>query len=254
MQHRERIRVFRVGAAAVFSIAAVVLTTSSVGSAQTVDPACDPATQGFTTDVTNSFFPLQPEDEWVLGGKDGSEQIGLQITVLGGTETFRFGRHRVETVRVQETEWLDANADGVIDEGEPFLEISVNFFAQTNEGTVCYFGEEVDIFDPDTGEIISHEGAWRADASGNFPGIFMPADPQVGMEFLQEGAPGVAADTATIVSEDRTVRTPAGTFTDTIGVRDFNPLDGSRSTKAYAEGIGLIQDDKLMLLSSTRLP
>ena len=34
---------------------------------------------------------------------------------------------------------------------------------------------------------------------------------------------------------------------ETITVRDFNPLDGSRGTKVYASGVGLIQDAKLVL-------
>lgn len=45
------------------------------------------------------------------------------------------------------------------------------------------------------------------------------------------------------------MRTPAGTFTDAIKVRDFNPLDGSKGTKAYARNVGLIQDGPLLLLS-----
>ena len=42
------------------------------------------------------------------------------------------------------------------------VEISRNFSAQTDGGTVCYFGEDVDIYDA-TGEMVSHAGAWRAD-------------------------------------------------------------------------------------------
>jgi hypothetical protein len=45
------------------------------------------------------------------------------------------------------------------------------------------------------------------------------------------------------------VTVPAGTFADTITVRDFNPLDGSRSTKVYARDVGLIRDDTLELIT-----
>ena len=81
----------------------------------------------------------------------------------------------------------------------------------TEQGTVCYFGEAVDIYE--NGAIVSHEGAWRADDPGNAPGIFMPADPQEGMTFQQENAPGVAMDEATIVKvsgDTITIRTPGG--------------------------------------------
>jgi hypothetical protein len=169
----------------------------------------------------------------------------LQITVLTETETLYSGRNAVTTRVVEETEWEDSNANGMIDDGENLIEISRNFFAQTQDGTVCYFGEEVDIYEG--GQVVSHEGAWRADESGNAPGIFMPANPQVGMAYQQEIAPGVAEDQATIVRRG-SFTVLAGTFADTLTVRDFNPLDGSRSTKVYAQGVGLIADSPLELI------
>lgn len=96
---------------------------------------------------------------------------------------------------------------------------------------------------------MTHDGAWRADDDGNAPGIFMPATPQVGMKFQQESAPGIAEDEATIVRSGSTVSVPAGTFTETITVRDFNPLDGSRGTKVYVSGVGLVRDGPLNLVS-----
>ena len=41
---------------------------------------------------------------------------------------------------------------------------------------------------------------------------------------------------------------PDGRVVDTIVVRDFNPLDGSRGTKVYGQGVGLIEDGPLRLL------
>jgi hypothetical protein len=71
------------------------------------------------------------------------------------------------------------------------------------------------------------------------PGIFMPANPQKGMTFQQEFAPGVALDEATIIK----------VATDTITLRDFNPLDGSSGTKEYQAGVGLIRDGPLDLVA-----
>jgi hypothetical protein len=76
----------------------------------------------------------------------------------------------------------------------------------------------------------------------------MPADPQVGMTYQQEVAPGIAENTATVIRRGRTVTVPAGTFENTITVRDFNPLDGSRATKVYAPDVGLIVDGPLDLI------
>jgi hypothetical protein len=124
------------------------------------------------------------------------------------------------------------------------IEVSRNYFAQTqDDGTVCYFGEDVEIYEE--GEVVSTDGSWRADEGENAPGVFMPAEPEVGMTFAQENAPGVAEDQATIVATDVTVKTPADTFEEAIKVRDFNPLDGSHGFKWYAPGVGLVVDGPL---------
>jgi hypothetical protein len=255
MRNLGRSRVWTAGVAAFAGM--VALAATSATSAPTTElplSLCDPATNTFTTTVDNPFFPLPAGQQWVYVGKEGSQNLGLQITVLRGTESFykkgNDGVPTINTVRVEETEWEDDDGDGVIDPGEFVIETSINYYAQTQDGTVCYFGEDVNIFPPDPGGSVSHEGAWRADgAPDHAPGIFMPApaDIAVGVSYQQEVAPGIAEDTATIIAADRSVKTPAGTFTDTIQTRDFNPLDGSRGTKAYASGVGLIQDGPLLL-------
>lgn len=186
---------------------------------------------------------------WVYSGKEQGQTIGLQITVLGKTERFYSGQDKVTTRVVEELEWEDADGDGVVDGDEFVIEVSRNYYAQTEQGTVCYFGEDVDIFNEDG--TVTHEGAWRADDPGNAPGIFMAAEPEVGMTFAQESAPGIAEDEATILRSGRTVTVPAGSFTDTITVRDLNPLDGGKGTKVYARGVGLIEDGPLQLVCVT---
>lgn len=238
----------RLVAATVFLMAALLLSPESALGAPTTAldlSLCAPERNKFSLTIDNSYFPLPVGQRWVLGGQDQGETIGLRVTVLDETERFHFGARKVLTRAVEETEWADTDGDGVIDADEDLIEISVNYFAQTQDGTVCYFGEDVDIYED--GIVVSHEGAWRADDRGNAPGIFMPADPQIGMTYQQEFAPGVAEDRATIVKSGAAT-VPAGTFERTITVRDFNPLDGSRSTKLYAAGVGLIRDDRLALL------
>jgi hypothetical protein len=216
---------------------AIAGATAGSAKAQTLDLAlCDPHQHTFTTNITNQFFPLPVGQEWVYFGVEQGEPIGLRITVLNETETFKFGRTTVTTLVVEELEWIDANRNNIVDPGEELLEVSRNFYAQTEEGTVCYFGETVDIYEE--GVIVSHEGAWRADDKRNKPGIFMPANPQKGMTFQQEFAPGVAEDEATIIKVGK----------DAITVRDFNPLDGSSGTKVYQAGVGLVRDGPLDLV------
>jgi hypothetical protein len=150
---------------------------------------------------------LPVDQRWVYLGKEKGDTIGLRITVLDQTEQLYSGSQAVTTRVVEEVEWFDANANGVVDAGETLVEISYNYFAQTQDGTVCYFGETVDIYE--NGVVVSHQGAWRADQPGNAPGIFMPADPQPGIAFHSEFAPGIAMDRVEITREGK-VKVPAG--------------------------------------------
>jgi len=195
----------------------------------------DPATCAFGRDFTlassNDFYPLGVGSRWSLEGEEDGALVELRITVLDETEDVGGVTTRV----IEEVEWED---------GE-LIEVSRNFVAATEDGAVCYFGEEVDIYED--GEVVSHEGAWRADAAGNFPGVLMPADPRPGQRFLMEGAPGTAEDEGLVVGTGP-VRVPAGSFSETVRIRESSPLDGDFDFKVYAKGVGLLVDGPLSLV------
>lgn len=197
---------------------------------------CDPRAGFFTTEVDNPYFPLPVGHRVVLKGEERGLEVVVRITVLPETETVA----GVETLVVEEHE----------SEGGRVAEISRNYFAQTGDGTVCYFGEEVDDFDAQ-GNIVSHAGAWRAGEDGNRPGIFMPATVRVGQAFQQEVAPGIAEDQSKVVALGESTEVPAGTFTDTATLLDRDVLKGGQDTKVYARGIGLIVDGPARMMSYT---
>ena len=185
---------------------------------------CDPDAGTFTTEIDNPYFPLPVGQQVVLEGGG----FLVRITSLDEVRTVA----GVETRVVEEYEAVDGRV----------IEVSRNFFAQTEDGTVCYFGEEVDMYD-ENGEITSHAGAWVADGGRYRPGIFMPASPRVDQAFQQEIAPGVAEDQSKIVALGEQTVVPGGTFEDTVIVLDRDPLSGGEDKKVYARGVGLIVDE-----------
>ena len=194
---------------------------------------CDPAAGPFSLKITNPYFPLAKRSVRLLKGVEDGAKLHLRITVLGKTEVVAGVKTRV----VEEREWED---------GE-LIEVSRNFFVQAPDGTMCYYGEDVDMYE--NGQVVSHEGAWRAGEGDNRPGIIMPANPAVGMTFVQEVAPGIAEDQAEIVSIGETVTVPAGTYQNTLFSRETTPLEpGSESFKRYAPGVGLIVDNMVELV------
>lgn len=218
-----------------FVLTAVTVLASATACAQdtgTNDPwqaefgisNCNMVTEG-----RNPYFVMEPGFQLVLEGDDTK----LQITVLDETKTV----DGIVTRIVEEKEWED---------GELY-EIARNYFAIC-EGTkdVFYFGEDVDFYKG--GKVVKHDGSWLAGTGGNRAGLIMAGTPKLKMMYYQEIAPGVAMDRAEIVSLNETCKTPAGTFSDCMKVKEGTALNILETEyKYYAPGIGLIQDEYLRL-------
>lgn len=201
---------------------------------------CAPDAGGFTLEIDNEFFPLPPGRVLELEGDedDGTiTHVTIEVTnetqVVGGVTT----RVVVETTK----------GDGEV------VEVARDFFVQASDGSVCYYGEEVDNYVG--GVVTNHDGSWKAGEGENLPGIIMPAAPRSETRFAQENAPGVAGDLSAIIGTGETVNEPAGKFENVVHTLDWNPLEGQTSAdgeeKFFAPGIGLVEDDVVELLSVT---
>ena len=187
----------------------------------------------FKSTGKNRFFILESGFRLVIESK--TEKV--IITVLNQTK--KIGG--IETRIIEEREMED---------GE-LKEISRNFFAICQEHhDVYYFGEEVDNYKD--GKIISHSGQWRADEKDSSEGIIMPGTILLGARYYQEISPK-AMDRAEIIADDITLKTPAGIFKNCILTEETSGLDpNDKCYKTYAPGIGLIQDEDLLLTEYTK--
>lgn len=186
----------------------------------------------FTTTGRNTYFILESGYQLTLIGIEKNDTTVLVITVL--KETKKIGG--VETRIVEENESVNGKT----------VEISRNFFAFCKQtSSIYYFGEEVDIFK--NGKVISHDGAWTAEGN-NKAGIALPGLILLGSRYYQEIAPGIAMDRAEIISINEIMETPAGKFANVLRTEETTLLEPKDiSYKLYAPGVGLIQDDKLVL-------
>lgn len=193
----------------------------------------------------NPYFILTP-GYLVLEGEEDGETVRVVITVLDEFEgIFLPGVGVVRTRVIEERESAD----------EELVEVSRNFFAICEESNdVFYFGEDVDIFNPDG--TVTHEGAWRAggpDGNGLAePGIIMPGRFLLGSRYFQELADGIALDRAEHVEMGLRITTVAGSFQDCVRILETTPLEPrEQSEKIYCPGIGLVFDDGLELVESS---
>ncbi len=181
-----------------------------------LDPA-DLATTG-----RNPYFVLEPGYRLVLE-KRGEHVERLVVTVLDEVKEVA----GIQTRVVEERETLDGTE----------TEVSRNYVAiskRTND--VYYFGEE-------------EGGGWEAGREGARPGLLMSGTPLLGARYMMEIAPGRAMDQARIVGLGERFETPAGTLEDCLRVEETSPLEpGTRETKIYAPGIGIVYDGGLRLV------
>ncbi len=178
----------------------------------------------------NPYFILEPG--YQLAFKDDDDE--LVITVLNETKMV----DGVETRIVEEKETHDGK----------IIEVSRNYFAiSTRTNSVYYFGEDVDIYKD--GKIASHDGSWLSGVNNAKFGLAMPGLPLMNAKYQQEVAPAVALDRAEIVSVSEVVVVPAGEFFNCIEIEESTPLEpGHEATKAYAPGVGLLNDGSLLLV------
>ena len=136
---------------------------------------------------------------------------------------------------------VEARVVHVVDyEDGELVEDTEDYYAQDAAGVVYYLGESVDEYED--GEVSGHGGAWLAGTDGALAGVFMPARPQVGDDFEQERAPGVAEDRSTVVAVGATVTVPAGTFGGCLETEDLDPIDGVTERKWYCPDVGLVKE------------
>jgi len=183
----------------------------------------------FLTSGANDYFFLVPHFRLILEGPGAK----LMITVLD--DTVQVGK--IMTRVVEEREW---------EEGQ-LVEVSRNFYAMdARTKDIFYFGEEVTSF-PE-GKSEKGNDSWRADDKGAHAGLMMPGTPEVGMKYYQEFAPGRAMDRADIATLSLSFKTPVGTFANCLRTRESSGLNPDElEFKTYAPGIGLVQDEELLL-------
>ncbi len=235
-------------ASACLILAIALLWVVCVPGVSAADPILKKSPAGFTTDFrldtctfsttgSNEYLILEPGYQLILQGEEDGEVFDLVITVLDETEMVG----PIQTRVIEEVEML----------GGELVEVSRNFFAFCVEtSSVFYFGEDVDIYED--GEIVSHDGEWRAFEDDAVPGLLMPGIIMLGASYFQEVAPDVAMDRAIIMKMDAELEVPldGGTlFEDCLITFETTPLEpNAKDWKFYAPGVGLIKDGSAELI------
>ncbi len=212
---------------AALAVIAACSDEESGAPAATLNPA------DFRSVVDNPFLPLSSLGPQVFEGEETDPDTGETIAIRVESRTLP-GTDTVAGVEVLVAEVKD------YEDGE-LVELTLDYYAQHSDGTVYYFGERVDEYED--GKVVGHTGAWLAGKDGAEPGVFMPADPQVGDKFEQEKAPGIAEDRSEVLAVGQAITTAAGSFDGCIKTEDYAPIDDVTEFKFYCPDAGLVREE-----------
>lgn len=181
-------------------------------------------------DITNPYLPLASLKQDVLEGKEGDKQLRIERTIRPEIrKIFKIGKQSIEVLVMEDREF----------ENGTLSEITLDYFAQSDDGAVYYLGEDVDEYK--NGKVAGHSGAWLYGKQTKVPGVLMPANPRLGDKFRSEDVPKITTEDNEVVSLSETVTVPAGTFENCLKIKEVLS-DGAVEYKYYAKGVGCVRE------------
>jgi hypothetical protein len=181
-------------------------------------------------EITNPYLPLVSLRQDILEGKEGGKTIRIERTAKPAIhKTFRIGKQTVEALAVEDREF----------ENGEIAEVAMDYFAQADDGTVLYLGEDVDEYK--SGKVASHAGSWMFGKDTKTPGVIMPGQPKVGDKFKSEDVSKDINESDEVLSLSETVTVPAGTYKNCLKIKE-KLADGEIEYKYFASGIGCVRE------------
>ncbi len=178
-----------------------------------------------STNVTNPLFPISKLLSAILNGRVGGKTFRVETTLLPDTRIIEWSRGRcVRTLVSQYVAYLDGRIE----------EVALDFYAQADDGSVWYFGE--DVYNYANGVVADTSGTWLAGKEGP-AAMIMPAAPKVGDVHRPENIPGLVFEEVAVKSIGTTVNGPRGPVRGAMVGRELHD-DGTFSDKVFAPGYG----------------
>ena len=181
-------------------------------------------------EITHPYLPLASLKQDILEGKEGAKELRIERTLKPELrQTFKVGRQKIEALVMEDREF----------ESGKLAEITLDYFAQSDDGAVYYLGEDVDEYKD--GKVVGHSGAWRYGVQTKVPGLLLPGQPKLGAKFRSEDVPGITTEDNEVLSLSETVTVPAGTYANCLKIKE-TLSDGTIEYKYYARGVGCVRE------------
>jgi hypothetical protein len=177
------------------------------------------------TRITNPLFPISKLRSAILAGKVGGKSFKTETTLLPDIRVIEWPRgRRTETLVSQYVAYLDGHIE----------EVALDYYAQADDGSVWYFGE--DVFNYKDGFIADTGGTWIAGKEGP-AAMIMPAAPKLGDVYRPENIPGLVFEEVAVKRVGKTVPGPRGPVEGAMIAQELHQ-DGAREDKTFAPNYG----------------
>jgi hypothetical protein len=179
---------------------------------------------GNPTSITNPLHPTSQVQQTIYGGHVDGRPFRTEVTLLPATRSIAWHGDTVETAATQYVAYLDGRIH----------EVAIDWYAQADDGSVWYFGE--DVFNYEDGKVADTRGSWVA-GDTTPAAMIMPAQPRVGNVYRPENAPGIAFEEVRVDKIDQQIDGPSGKISGAIEVDELH-MDGTHEGKLFAPGYG----------------
>jgi hypothetical protein len=179
---------------------------------------------GNPTSITNPLHPTSQVQQTIYGGHVDGKPFRTEVSLLPTTKPIAWQGKTIDTAVIQYVAYLDGRIH----------EVAIDWYAQADDGSVWYFGE--DVFNYEDGKVADTNGTWVA-GDTTPAAMIMPARPRVGSVYRPENAPGIAFEEVRVDKVDQQIDGPSGKISGAIEVNELH-MDGTREGKVFAPGYG----------------
>ncbi|MGW1508337.1 hypothetical protein [Streptomyces sp. NPDC002394] len=182
------------------------------------------------TDITNPLHASSEIQQVIYGGQVDGKPFRTELTLLPDIKTVTLNGEQVRARTLQFVSFSDGRVS----------EVANDWFAQADDGSVWYLGE--DVFNYENGVVADTSGTWLAGKAGP-PAMIMPSHPEVGDVYRPENIPGLVFEQVTVKSVGQTVPGPYGPVKGAMTQGELH-ADGTREDKVIAPGYGELVIDE----------
>ena len=176
------------------------------------------------THVTNPLFPISDLRSAVLVGRFEGKPWRAETTLLPETRIVDWDGKKIETLQSQFVAYLSGR----------IYEVAVDLYAQADDGSVWYFGE--DAFSYDRGHVSGVNETWHAGVDGPAT-MIMPGQPRVGDVYRPENIPGLIFEQVTVKEVGQVREGPVGPVAGVMVGQELH-MEGDVEDKTFAPGYG----------------